>query len=335
MFPLWKKNNRVANIVIDDYVIRIIENKGSDLDSVRMLAERPIDPGLIQQGKIMDEIGFYEFMKRLVKECGLKRCDVRFHVPNPLVIMRQVEFPLELEGEAVRDHFLMEVGNSIHLPFQQPVLDVHVLGETEDGQQQAGIMFAAEEEEVMKYANIFEDCGLRPVVADVQALSIYRYFQFTDQAVRDRVYLFLELNLTSSNLSIYHHGQPEFMRFQHLGLEAGDWLPDTAYTKWANWTYKGREEDLAAIMDEQVNELERVMNFYRYSQHQGEQKVDEIILTGDYPALSQVGDLIHRRYEMPVRQLEGVRTPADDEAAAREFIPVLGLALKGGASHAS
>ena len=334
MFPL-RKSNRIANIVVDDYVIRIIENKGHDLESIRMLAERPLEPGLIEHGKIVDDIGFYEFMKNLVKECGIKSCDVRFNVPNSLVIMRQVEFPEELEGEAVRDYFLMEIGKTLHLPFEHPTLDIHVNPGRKHGELQTGTMFAAEEAEVMKYANIFEDCGMRPVAADVQALGVYRYFYYADAVQRDRVYLFLEMNLTSSNISIFHNSRLEFLRFQQLGLAAEDWISDTTYTKWAHWAYTGDETNLLAMVEDQVSELDRIMNFYRYSQHQGEKKVDELIISGDYPDISGLVSKIQERYDMPVRLLDGVLTPADDEPAAREFIPALGLVLKGGAVHAS
>lgn len=330
-----KKSNRMANIVIDDYVVRIVENKGSTLDSVQMLAERPLDAGLIENGKIVDEIGFFEFMKVLVKECGLKSCDCRFNVPNSLVIMRRVEFPAELTGEAVKEHFLMQIGKTIHLPFENPVLDIHIHEEFVGEALQVGTLFAASEEEVIKYATTFEDCGMRPVAADVQPLGVYRYFFNGDNLQPSRIYLFLELNLTSTNLSIFHENRLEFMRFQHVDILAEDWKSDTKYTKWINWTYQGDELNLQGMMEDQVTELDRIMNFYRFSQHSGEKQVDEVIVTGDSPDLATIVRKIEARYDLPVRYIHEIMTEADEEPVGSAFIPALGLALKGGAFDAS
>ncbi|WLV24116.1 pilus assembly protein PilM [Aciduricibacillus chroicocephali] len=329
-----KKSSRMANIVIDDYVVRIVENKGSTLDSVQMLAERPLEPGLIENGKIVDEIGFYEFMKTLVKECGLKSCDCRFNVPNSLVIMRRVEFPAELEGEAVKDHFLMEVGNTIHLPFERPVLDVHIHEEFVEGDKQVGTLFAASEEEVIKYATTLEDCGLRPVAADVQPLGVYRYFLQSDRLNPSRVSLFFELNLTGTNLSIFHENRIEFMRFQQIDIRMEDWTYDTKYTKWINWSYQSDETNLIGMMEDQISELDRVMNFYRFSQHGGSKQVEEIIITGDSPDLHTFVRKIENRFDLPVVHLEKIMTEADEEPVGASFIPALGLALKGGVFNA-
>ncbi|MFK4997569.1 type IV pilus biogenesis protein PilM [Bacillus sp. N9] len=118
---------KFANIVIEDYVIRMVESHGSRLTDVKQLKERPIPYGLIVQGKLVDEIGFYDFMKQLVRDWKLKHAAVRFYVPDSLVIMRPVDFPAHLQGKEIRDHFMFEIGQSLHLPFQNPVFDVHVL----------------------------------------------------------------------------------------------------------------------------------------------------------------------------------------------------------------
>ncbi|NWO15176.1 hypothetical protein [Virgibacillus sp.] len=79
---LLSKPKRVVNIMIDDYVIRIAENKVHDLTTIRLLEERELPRDLIQHGQIIHELRFYQFMKDIVHYLKLKHLDVRFYVSN-------------------------------------------------------------------------------------------------------------------------------------------------------------------------------------------------------------------------------------------------------------
>lgn len=55
---MFGKPNKIINIVIEDYVIRLVETNNSNISSIKVIHEKPIPSGLIENGKIMDEIGF-------------------------------------------------------------------------------------------------------------------------------------------------------------------------------------------------------------------------------------------------------------------------------------
>src|SRR5690554_6191566 len=173
-------SKKTVNLVIDDYVIRMVESSGGELSTIKNLKEEPLPAGLIEYGKIVDEIQFYDFMKNIVNEWKIKHRHVRFYVPNALVIMRPVEFPVHIEEEKIKEYFMIEIGESIHLPFQNPIFDIHSLSFEQDHttddefpkeEKRQGTLFAVPEDEIVKYTEIFADVSLKPIAADVKELG--------------------------------------------------------------------------------------------------------------------------------------------------------------------
>lgn len=324
------KSKRVVNIVLDDNVIRIIENDGNDLSSIKITTEKLLPEKMIENGRIVDEILFFEFLKDIVRELGLKGRQVRFNVPHELIILRELDIPKDIQAGDLKSYITMEIGHTIHFPFKSPVFDIYNMSKVETKNKVTVI--AAPEEEIMKYTTIFEDVKLVPVAIDAQPLGIYRYFYHTERAISsDNVYLFLELNLTSTNISIFHQNYLEFVRYQSLNIPIQEWQP-TEQGEFLQWQFTGDETRLSGEVDDQINEIDRLMNFYRFSIHQGERSITNIILLGDYPDLQDVKQRLQYRYDLPITILTGTSlagTSPDSNQLNQSFIPALGLALKG------
>lgn len=359
---LFRKIKGVVNITINDHVIRVIKNMPADFSEITEVAEYPLPEGLLKDGRVLDEMGLFEIVKDFVKELDLKNLDIRFYVPNALVIMRPVSFPANLKLSEVKGYFQQQIGKQIHLPFDQPLMDIYVPDENEvipghidsnldtsinevastieepTEPLRPAILFAAQEAEVSKYIDIFEDAKLRPIAIDVEALGVYRYFHFINQINVEKSYLFVELSLLSINLSIFRNNQLEFMRYQQLDIAHKDWYSETAPSGEVSWYARKNREDIVQLaIEDQIIELERIMNFYRYSQHKGEKQVTDIVIHGDYPMLGVFAEEIQNRYGLPVTVLQGYLSKENnmDKKLGSAFVPVLGLALKGGITDAS
>ncbi len=96
------------------------------------------------------------------------------------------------------------------------------------------------------------------------------------------------------------------------------------------WIYHGDEQQKVGTIEDQINELERIMNFYRYSLHKGKKEVTEIIILGDYPKLENIFNRVENQYNTSTKLLEGYFSGAKKENVETAFIPALGLALKEG-----
>lgn len=324
------QSKRVANLVIDDYVIRLVENNGKGLASIKIAAEKVLPQGMIQNGKIIDELQFYEFMKEVVQAWGIKNRSVRFYVPHALIIMRDIELPEKMTKDEIRQYITMEIGNTIHFPFKNPVFDLLNAPETESVDKVT--VLAAPEEEMMKYTEILADVKLKPTVVDVQALGTYRFFMKKHKEVtKDKVYLMLELNLTSVNISIFHQNHLEFLRYQPLNVSINHWQSSGEEEQIIRWHYTGDLTKLHGEIDDQLNEIERLMNFYQFSIRNGEHSVTDLILLGDYPDLADIERRLDHLYNLPISTLTAGHIGEHQLGPA--FVPALGLALRGDNSY--
>ena len=335
----FKKSKKILNITIKDYVIRIVETTGNDLSSIKFFTEKALPSGLIKHGKIINEIEFYSFMQELVKELKIKNQQIQFNVPDSLVIMRQIDISTELkEKKEILEYIEMEIGNSIHLPFQDPIIDLVDLKEEisePENETQFVTFFAVPVEEVRKYTEVFIDVSLNPIAADVGILGDYRYFNHTNSIYEDHIYMLVEFNMNSILLGVFSSNQLEFLRYQELDVSLANHHYDE-YAGKITWDYVEDEYVIEGLIEDQVNELERIMNFYRFSLHKGEKMVTDLVLLGDYPDLQTIYQKVMNRYEeISIHYLDGHDIEKINENISPAFIPTLGLALRGGNSYAS
>lgn len=331
-----KSNRKIINIVIDDYAIRMVNHAGGNLRNVTSLNEKAIPSGLIKHGRILDEIEFFNFMKETVREWGIKRRSVQFYVPDSLVIMKKVTFPANLKEDQIKRHLNLELGHTLYLPFDNPIFDVFPLPyeepmetkETSGEPVREGLLFAVPQEEVQKYTEIFADSGLRPIAADVRSIGIYRYFNYMRPSFTGDAYLFIEINLSSVLISIFSQNIPEFMRYIDLDFQHKDWQSTKNENGTIQWSYSGNKEELNHLIEEQLVELERIMNFYRYSIHKGEKSVSEIILLGDFPNMNMIFEKMQSQLSIPVELFNAYLSPRKSLEVSRSFIPAIGLSLK-------
>ncbi|MHA6251458.1 type IV pilus biogenesis protein PilM [Oceanobacillus sp. CAU 1775] len=336
----FKKQNSVIHLFIEDHILRIVETNGRELKVGKICDEIVLPNNVIENGRIVDELEFFQFMKDVVQQYGLKNKSVRFNVPNAMVIMRQIEVPTNYQGKKEILEFIeMEIGKSIHFPFRDPIIDFPNPEGQEDSltnENRLVTIFAAPGDEMRKYTEVFHDVNLKPISADVGILGVYRYLNYHHQLNADDVYLVVEFNVGSIHLGIFHQHRLEFLRYQDLDMELdiSDIDPETNQRK---WKFSDDKMMVSGMMEDEVTELERIMNFYRFSLHRGEKQVTDIAFLGDYPFLDEIEASIRNRYEeITVTKLE-IKTARSksDERIENSFIPALGLAIRGGLKDAS
>lgn len=321
MFNFKKKSH--VSIDLNDYVLRVLLKKGPDA-SQWILHEIPLPKGVVQDATIIDEIALFELLKEHAPKFGGRKQNVRMLVPDTSVLLKTFEHPAEVEGKKLKEYVQMELGHSIHLPFQEPLLDVydHTPG---DGQ---AVLFAAPPEEVEKRMGLLLDIHMNPVVADIRALSNLRLLEKMKIVDDQKTFLIADWSINELSICIYSNGHVEFLRYQSIETDMAKWNPKVHEDGEVEFTYKGNIEDYRRIVSDQVLELDRMMNFFRFSLHKGEKTVDKIIMMGDNPLLDSISIFLSENLPTPI-------TVIDDQAIG-EFYPtfkakhasVIGLALK-------
>lgn len=312
MMNLFKPRHKVANVVIKDHVIRYVELKPNDPFTIQKSGERDLPKGLIHDGKIMDRETVTMILEECVDEWKLKNRRVRFLVPDPVVVIRRLQLPNDLQEDEIRGYLFMELGTTIHLPFEHPVFDYALLEKTNE--KLAILLFAAPEPIVRDYAELLEEVGLRPIAADVSPLCVYRLFHAADQVRRDDHLLIVQIDESAVNVSAFFNDVPMFMR--QLLFE----VPSEPVHR----------DEWFRPFEDVYKEIERVMNFYRFSLHQGNAQITRIFLTGDHRKLSNLHEAMQERFDIPVERL------AEPFASAVEprYHLAWGLGLKEGVTHA-
>lgn len=321
MFNLKRKSH--VSILVNDYVVRALVSNGSVLNQP-VIYEIPLPKTAVQEGSITDEMAMYELIKENVQNWGGKKQNVRFLVPDTSILLKTFEHPADISGKNLKEFVQMEIGQSIHLPFQEPLIDVH---DPIEGDEKA-VLFAAPPDEVGKMIGLLLDNHLNPQVADIRALCNLRLLEHIEFIDTNRTYLVTDWSINELSICIYSNGEVEFLRFQTIDTDPNNWQQNIIENGEVEFNYTADLEDFRAATTDQVLEIDRMMNFFKFSLHKGEREVDEIVVMGDHPLLHSIEALLNENLPTPVSIV--------DDKVINEYFPtckakhatLLGLALK-------
>lgn len=308
---------------IKDYILRVIVVKGETTADWKKY-EAVLPKHTIDSAMIIDELALFEFFNEHFKKWGLKKMPISFFVPDTSVLLRTFTHPEDIASADLKGYVEMELGHSIHLPFANPLIDVY----DPNPDDEEAVIFAAPSEEVMKLLGIIQDLQLFPKVADVRALSNIRYLTHTGKINEQQTYLIADWSINELSIAIYSAGTVEFLRYQTIETDLAKWKPQVTEDR-VQFAYEDDNHEYRMVVTDQILEIDRMMNFFKFSLHKGEKEVEEIIVLGDNPILPQVGDFLSANLTTPL-------TVITDEVIAEHFpqfthddTTLLGLALKG------
>ena len=317
------KKNRFVALELNEYVIRAIVMNNQDVHQA-VVYEQPLSAGIIEGDSIRDEMALFDEFKNLVDTWGIKRHDVRFFVPDSSVMMKTFEHPADVAGNKLKAYVEMELGQTIHLPFTNPLIDVYD-AKPNDGE---ATLFAAPSEEVNKIAGLLDDVSLTPAIADVRALSTIRLLEKMDLFTPQKSYLITDWSITGLSISIYTPGKLEFLRYQAIETSIKSWESRVVDEHEVSFTYDGEIEEYRMLLIDQIAEIDRILNFYRFSLYKGEKAVDEIIILGDSPEIDYIVNEMRSNYDTPIQFIDDNKIQSAYPNFKAKYIPLIGLVLK-------
>jgi type IV pilus assembly protein PilM len=313
--------SKIANIIIKDHVIRYVGVKRSNPITVHKFREKYLPPGIIQEGRIIERDTLHLILEECVTDWGIKNNQVQFIIPDSFVVIRKISIPNEVKDDEILGYIYLELGATIHLPFEDPVLDYKIL--SEDEKKKEVLIFAAPEDVAIEYSSLLEEISLKPIAADISPLCMYRLFHFCKKTNAEEHSLLLQFDLQSANLSIFHHDIPLFMRHITLETSIDDWdIQQNSSKTLADIRWNSHRSKLEVLIDEINKEIEHVMNFYSFNMSQGKERITNVLVSGDHPNLPDITSTLVERYEIPVCTIDTF-----EKLPSQYFLP-LGLALK-------
>ncbi|AMO84034.1 type IV pilus assembly protein PilM [Solibacillus isronensis B3W22] len=321
MFNIKKKSH--ISVFINDYVIRALVSKGPNLDQP-VIYEISLPRNVVREGSIVDEMAMYELIKSNVTDWGGRKQNVRFLVPDTSILLKTFEHPADVSGRKLKEFVQMELGNTIHLPFQEPLIDIY---DAVEGDGKA-VLFAAPPDEVGKMIGIVLDNHLHPQVADIRALCNLRLLEHIQFIDSNRTYLVTDWSINELSICIYSNGEVEFLRFQTVDTDLDRWEQEVLENGEVEFRYTYELDDFRGATTDQVLEIDRIMNFFKFSLHKGERVVDEIIVMGDHPLLQTIETLLRENLPAPIRIVDDAVIGKQFPNCKAKHATLLGLALK-------
>ncbi len=320
MFTKKKKSH--VSIEIKDYIVRALVAKGVDSSQWKGY-EWPLAQGIVEDSVIHDEMALFDVLKNNIAKWAGKKQNARVFVPDTSVLLKSFEHPDDVALHELKGYAEMELGQSIHLPFQEPLIDVYDPNPN-DGQ---AMLFAAPSEEVTKTVGLLLDAALEPQVADIRGLCNIRLLEHLQLIEDDKTYLIADWSINGVSISIFSYGQLEFVRYQSFDTDLSKWKPEEI----AEFSYSYHleaEDDYRIILTDQMLEIDRIMNFFKFSLHKGEKSVDDIIILGDNPLLSTIKEFLENNFMIPITMLNDSVIQKSFPQFSEKFASLIGLALK-------
>lgn len=321
MFKQKKKSH--VSIEINDYVLRALVMRGSDFSQAKVY-EVALPNGILEESTIQDEMALFGVFKANAKKWGGKNQNVRFFVPDPTVLLKSFSHPTDVEPNKLKEYVQMELGQTIHLPFQEPLIDVY---DPIEGDGQA-MIFAASPDEVKRYFDLFLDIHMHPEAADIRALCNLRLLEHIQLLDVNKTYLIANWLINELSICIYSNGHVDFLRYQPIPTDIKQWNAKPLTDDEVEFVFDGELDDYRMTVSDQVLELDRIMNFFRFSLYKGEKSVDEIIVMGDNPILEHIYSFLQTNLPVPIKLVNDELINEHFNGFKAKHASLLGLALK-------
>ncbi|MBP3949651.1 type IV pilus biogenesis protein PilM [Bacillus suaedae] len=318
------KKSKSVSLIIKDHVIRYAMMNHNDITDPLSSGEKYLPTGVIRDGKIIDRDRLVMILEECVDEWGLRRKDVHFIVPDAHVFFRELSIPTSIKKEEIKGYLFMELGNSIPLPFANPFFDYVTLDNVDNGKKI--LLFAAPEPIIQEYVSVLEEAKINPVSIEINALAMYRLLFTLDRVDPKEHLMFIEFDVDAVGVSIFHQHKPKYVH--HL-VNAGhvEQFEIEESQEMVQLHFTGDEMILYSDLQDTIGEIERILNFYKYSLHKGEAEVSHLVLTGDHPYIKHIYNQMNESLPIKLESATDLFNEAGFSIAPR-YLTTMGLALK-------
>ncbi|MDO7906597.1 pilus assembly protein PilM [Paenibacillus sp. JX-17] len=275
-------------LTIEQTGIRYVKLKNNRAGEVEFCSHLPLKSGMIQENGIADPEALSEALQEWVEREGIRKGNISLSIPPSQMIIRRLTIPA-VNRKQVRQLAKLEIENALHLPFEEPVYDYVEIGS--DGENTELLVYAAPRAIIVEYILLLDAAGLKVKHVEVSAAALARSVQMLNASDLQETML---IHLDGAMLDIYmfRDGQPVFMRTINMSDFDSSVDYAAAAAEWGMNTSAAAPEKEEKLRHEQLfemmAEIQRMMNFYQYSLHDGSTRIRELLLTGSPAARRQL-----------------------------------------------
>ncbi len=341
---LFKGKKDVVGIDIGSSSIKLIQLKESKgTYQLQNLAIAPLAPEAIVDNAIMDATAVVNAVRNLVESHKIKTKNVVTSISGHSVIIRKITLPMMTEAE-LEASIQWEAEQYIPFEISEVNLDFQILGpDPKDPSQMNVILVAAKKDFVNDYVGVFKECGLTPVVMDIDCFSIENAFEINYGAVPDEIVALINMGAGAMNVNILKDGISVFTRDIQVGgnmfneeiqKRLGLSSDDAETVKLGGQVEDVDHESLRGIIHDATEslaqEVQRSLDFF--SATSADEKVQRLYITGGVSRTPEICATLENRLGIPVEIMDpfkaiGISEKEFDLEYLREIGPLFSVAV--------
>jgi type IV pilus assembly protein PilM len=317
---LFKTNKDIVGIDIGSSSVKLVQLReakgGYHLVSLGMAL---LPPEAIVDNVIMDSSSVVQAIRNLVESQKIKTKNVATAISGHSVIIRKVQLPMMVEDE-MEASIQWEAEQYIPFEISEVNLDFQIMGpDPKDPSQMTVILVAAKKDFVSDYMAVFKECGLNPVVMDIDCFALENAFETNYGFGEDEVVALINMGASAMNVNILKGGVTVFTRDiqvggnmfneeiqKRLGLNS----EDAEKVKLGGEVGSvDRERVTKVVIDAAetlAQEVQRSLDFF--SATSADEKVQKLYIAGGVAKSTQVVTALEQRLNIPVEVLNPFRS---------------------------
>jgi type IV pilus assembly protein PilM len=321
MFFLNKKD--IVGVDIGSHSIKLVqlrrEKSGWHLVNLG-IAQLPTNA--IVDNAIMDSGAVADCVRSLVESHSVQTKNVATSVSGHSVIIRNIFLPMMTEDE-VEASIEWEAEQYIPFEISDVNLDFQILGpDPRDPSQIKVLLVAAKKDFIDEYLSVFNECGLNPVVMDIDCFALENAFQANYEQEEDVVGL-IDVGSSSMNINVLHGGVSVFTRDIQVG---GNMFNDEIQKRLGLNSEEAELVKLGGIIEEVqpdivaeivsdslehlVQEIQRSIDFFAATS--SDKKVDKVYLSGGVVKTHGLVEALRQKLGIPVEIMNPLRNVSID-----------------------
>lgn len=272
---------------------------------------------------IMDSVAVVQCIRNLVESQSVATKNVATSVSGHSVIIRNIFLPMMTNGE-VEASIEWEAEQYIPFDISDVNLDFQILGpDPKDPTQVKVLLVAAKKDFIDEYLSAFNECGLNPVVMDIDCFALENAFQVNyDQ--EDNIVGLIDIGANTMTINVLQEGKSVFTRDIQVG---GNMFNDEIQKRLGLNSEEAElvklggsldeiqpevlNEIISDAMDHLSQEIQRSLDFFAATS--SDNKVDRVFLSGGVVKTSGLVEKLQGKLGTPVEILNPLRKVSIDK----------------------
>ena len=340
----------MVGVDIGSSSVKAVELQGKNGDfQLVSLGYEGLQPDSVVDGQIMELNAVSTAIGNIFTEHKIKTTKVAAGVNGHSVIVKNIVLP-QMTDDELQESFAWHAEEHIPFDISDVNLDYHVTDSTPEAIHV--LLAACKRDKVANLKQAIQLAGKQPAVIDVDAFALQNCYELNYDPQPGQVVALLNIGASTTNINILNGNRSVFTRDATFGgnqytsllqKELGLTFDQAEQVKRGMPLPESVEQrDIQPILDTVSDilalEIQKTMDFYRATVEDGEEAVQQILVSGGGSKLRGLVEFLASRFEVTVEVFDPFRKIRVDARGfdpdyMREVVPemaiAVGLALRG------